>query len=192
MFDNILTVEASKILKRLRIDDLIKLDLSPRVLSDVFEIPLKENVESWFANYVLKHNSGFIYIPGNIKIFMNNLPDHPALKNVKEDGSSSEEFISLSQMEPALEPGFYKMRSVRNGFDLVKAGNVFISGHGGTKSCTSDNDEWTTSYKARGFKIQKQEMSNQRNVWKLPLLGELHFATLYIRVWCGEYIWRFH
>lgn len=150
-----------EILKWLNVEELVKLNLPAHTIRSIFRIPPEENAETWFANYVLKLNLGYIYIPRKNKIMINNHIGSKVMKQYIENKIDNEiqnmveGQVKVLTVDTILQPGFYKFRVLLAGFDLCKADGSFISLQCGPIKCFSREleEDWCASYLTRGYDL---------------------------------------
>jgi len=189
-----------EILKWFDIEDLLKIDLPTVTIRRIFKLSITENAKSWFANYVLRKDRGYLYIPENSKLMINNdIGSIPAIvyhydkidkptqinNNTKIYTTYPEALVEVAELNTMLEPGFYRLRVLLAGFDLCKANGLFISQQCGPKTCfpLERDQNWPASYLSRGFQLQ---IENRKDL--APATWNNNFPSLYSMGKCFDYI----
>ena len=190
-----------KILEKMDLETLIKVDLPINILRQVLNVPKKAKA-NWLPDFIASKDCGIIYIPEKARFSLTNQHFDEMYYDPEDfsDDSADDEDNSvyfdprfgrwrlrqterkfrfrMGEIEPDIEPGFYKVRILQNGFDLVKVGYHFISSQCGPNKCFPKELErnWACSYISRGFKINTEcrcDMApgefHPRESWKLPV-----------------------
>eukprot|EP00092_Neocalanus_flemingeri_P026522 GFUD01028745.1.p1 GENE.GFUD01028745.1~~GFUD01028745.1.p1 ORF type:complete len:514 (-),score=168.08 GFUD01028745.1:72-1613(-) len=165
LVDNILDLPPElqiKILQKLDLTSLLSLQLSPTLFREVLRVPREEQLEQWIGRELFRQDLGIIYIPGDNSIHLSN--DEEYNNEYEKDFP-----LHLEKLSSGLEHGFYKVRELFGGFDLVKLDHHFLTSLCGPQYCfpstTSSMEwamemrgswDWSCNYGERGFTIDTE------------------------------------
>eukprot|EP00092_Neocalanus_flemingeri_P109204 GFUD01140327.1.p1 GENE.GFUD01140327.1~~GFUD01140327.1.p1 ORF type:complete len:503 (-),score=158.40 GFUD01140327.1:57-1565(-) len=151
-----------KILQKLDLTSLLSLQLLPALFREVLRVPREEQLEQWIARELVRQDLGIIYIPGDNSIHLSNDEEY---NNEYETDFP----LHLEKLSSGLEHGFYKVRQLFGGFDLVKLDHHFLTSLCGPQYCfpatTSSMEwamerrgswDWACNYGERGFTINTE------------------------------------
>eukprot|EP00092_Neocalanus_flemingeri_P085763 GFUD01107959.1.p1 GENE.GFUD01107959.1~~GFUD01107959.1.p1 ORF type:complete len:484 (-),score=159.42 GFUD01107959.1:85-1503(-) len=151
-----------KILRKLDLTSLLSLQLLPALFREALRVPREEQLEQWIARELVRQDLGIIYIPGDNSIHLSN--DEEYNNEYEKDFP-----LHLEKLSSGLEHGFYKVRQLFGGFDLVKLDHHFLTSLCGPQYCfpaTTSSMEWATemrgswdwacNYRERGFTINAE------------------------------------
>eukprot|EP00092_Neocalanus_flemingeri_P109203 GFUD01140326.1.p1 GENE.GFUD01140326.1~~GFUD01140326.1.p1 ORF type:complete len:511 (-),score=162.58 GFUD01140326.1:98-1630(-) len=151
-----------KILRKLDLVSLLSLQLFPALFREVLRVPSEEQLEQWIGRELARQDLGIIYIPGDNSIYLSNDEDY--------NNEYEKDFpLHLEKLSSGLEHGFYKVRQLFGGFDLVKLDHHFLTSLCGPQYCfpatTSSMEwamerrgswDWACNYGERGFTINTE------------------------------------
>eukprot|EP00092_Neocalanus_flemingeri_P017245 GFUD01018648.1.p1 GENE.GFUD01018648.1~~GFUD01018648.1.p1 ORF type:complete len:502 (-),score=156.21 GFUD01018648.1:85-1527(-) len=165
LVDNILDLPPElqiKILQKLDLASLLSLQLFRALFREVLRVPREEQLEQWIGRELFRQDLGIIYIPGDNSIHLSN--DEEYNNEYEKDFP-----LHLEKLSSGLEHGFYKVRQLFGGFDLVKLDHHFLTSLCGPQYCfpaTTSSMEWATemrgswdwacNYRERGFTINAE------------------------------------
>ena len=166
LLDNILDLPPElqvKVFQKLELCSLLCLELSSDMLREVLRVPREQNLEMWLGREVARQDLGIIYIPRASTFYLSNDEEY-------NDGDEEDVPLHFEKLSPGLEPGFYKVRQLFGGFDLVRLDHHFLTSLCGPRTCSPPSNSskswakervgnwaWACSYRERGFVVNTEQ-----------------------------------